>query len=113
MTIITGREFRSNQSKYIGLAHRGERVVISSKSGYAELTPVSKEDKEVKEHLNAKAFLAVSSRKIVSSQPRVTSPNRPTRRRLLWESEMVVFVAPLDRFQKPERMVRTSVLPTS
>ena len=52
MTIITGREFRSNQSKYIGLAHRGERVVISSKSGYAELTPVSKEDKE----------LAVSSR---------------------------------------------------
>jgi antitoxin (DNA-binding transcriptional repressor) of toxin-antitoxin stability system len=62
MTIITGREFRSNQNKYIGMAHRGERVVISSKSGYAELTPVSKEDKEVKEHLNAKAFLAVSSR---------------------------------------------------
>ena len=62
MTIITGRECRSNQSKCIGLAHRSERVVISSKSGYAELTPVSKEDKEVKEHLNAKAFLAVSSR---------------------------------------------------
>ena len=38
MTIITGREFRSNQNKYIGMAHRGERVVISSKSGHAELT---------------------------------------------------------------------------
>ena len=37
MTIITGRKFRSNQNKYIGMAHRGERVVISSKSGYAEL----------------------------------------------------------------------------
>jgi hypothetical protein len=36
MTIITGREFRPNQNKYIGMAHRGERVVISSKSGYAE-----------------------------------------------------------------------------
>ena len=43
MTIITGREFRSNQNKYIGMAHRGERVVISSKSGHAELTPVSKD----------------------------------------------------------------------
>ena len=62
MTIITGREFRSNQSKYIGMAHRGERVVISSKSGYAELTPVSKEDKEVMEQINGKSFLAVGSR---------------------------------------------------
>ena len=51
MTIITGREFRSNQSKYIGMAHKGERVVISSRSGYADLTPVSKEDKEVGEYV--------------------------------------------------------------
>lgn len=62
MTIITGREFRSNQSKYIGMAHRGERVVISSKLGYAELTPVSKEDKEVMEQVNGKSFLAVGRR---------------------------------------------------
>ena len=62
MTIITGREFRSNQGKYIGMAHRGERVVISSRSGYAEFTPVSKEDKEVMEQVNGKSFLAVSRR---------------------------------------------------
>lgn len=62
MTIITGSEFRSNQGKYIGMAHRGERVVISSKSGYAELTPVSKEDKEIMEQLKGKSFLAISRR---------------------------------------------------
>lgn len=62
MTIITGREFRANQGKYISMVHRGERVVISSRSGYAELTPVSKEDKEVIEQLNGKSFLAVSRR---------------------------------------------------
>ncbi len=62
MTIITGSEFRSNQGKYIGMAHRGERVVISSKSGYAELTPVSKEDKEIMEQLKGKSFLAINRR---------------------------------------------------
>lgn len=62
MTIITGREFRSNQSKYIGMAHKGERVVISSRSGYAELTPVSKEDKEIREQIKGKSFLAVGNR---------------------------------------------------
>ena len=60
MTIITGREFRANQSKYIGMAHRGERVVISSRSGYVELTPVSEDNKEVGEHINGKSFMAVA-----------------------------------------------------
>lgn len=60
MTIITGREFRSNQSKYIGMAHKGERVVISSRSGYAELTPIGMEDKEVGEYINSKPFMAVA-----------------------------------------------------
>lgn len=62
MTIITGREFRTNQGKYIGMAHRGERVVISSKSGFAELTPISKDDKEIKEHLVGKSFHAVAAK---------------------------------------------------
>jgi hypothetical protein len=60
MTIITGSQFRSNQGKYIGMAHRGERVIISSKSGYAELTPVSDDDKEIKKHINSKCFLAIA-----------------------------------------------------
>ena len=57
MTIITSSQFRANQSKYIGMAHRGERVVISSRSGYAELTPVPEDDKEVGEHINGKSFI--------------------------------------------------------
>jgi len=62
MTIITGREFRSNQSKYIGMAHKGERVVISSRLGYAELTPIGMEDKEISEQIKEKSFLAVGNR---------------------------------------------------
>ena len=37
-------------------------MVISSRSGYVELKPVSKEDKDIKEHIKAVSFLAVSSR---------------------------------------------------
>jgi hypothetical protein len=44
MTIITGREFRSNQNKYIGMAHRGERVVISSKLPMIFMDMILKED---------------------------------------------------------------------
>ena len=61
MTIITGRQFRANQSKYIGMAQRGERVILSSRVGYAELTPLSKEDKDFHEYVNSPAFLAVAT----------------------------------------------------
>lgn len=40
MTVITGREFRANQGKYIGMAHRGEEVILTSKKGNVRLTPV-------------------------------------------------------------------------
>ena len=59
MTIITGRQFRANQSKYIGMAQRGERVILSSRVGYAELTPLSKEDKDVHEYVNSEDFLTL------------------------------------------------------
>ncbi|MCR5850020.1 MAG: hypothetical protein K6G92_04835 [Bacteroidaceae bacterium] len=57
MTVITGRQFRANQSKYIRMAHRGERVILSSRAGYAELTPISEEDKKFDEYVNSKEFL--------------------------------------------------------
>ena len=60
MTIITSSQFRANQGKYIDMAHKGERIVISSKSGYAELTPVSDNDKETREHLNSKCLITVA-----------------------------------------------------
>ena len=61
MTVITGRQFRANQSKYIGMAQRGERVILSSRMGDVKLTPLSKkEDKDFHEYVNSPAFLAIA-----------------------------------------------------
>lgn len=62
MTIITGSQFRANQSKYIGMAHKGERVILSSKSGYAELKPIADDDKDIKEHCMSSSFMAIAAR---------------------------------------------------
>ena len=59
MTVITGRQFRANQSKYIRMAHKGERVILSSRAGYAELTPISEEDKQFEEYVNSEEFRAI------------------------------------------------------
>ncbi len=44
MVVISGRDFRANQSKYIKIAHHGEDVIISSRSGNVKLTPISRDD---------------------------------------------------------------------
>lgn len=47
--IITGRDFRANQSKYIGIAHSGEDVILKSRAGSVRLMPVdATEEKEQK-----------------------------------------------------------------
>ena len=56
MTVITGRQFRANQSKYIRIAHNGERVILSSRAGYAELTPISEEDKKFDDYVQSEQF---------------------------------------------------------
>ena len=38
--IVTGRDFRANQSKYIGFAHNGEDVILKSRAGSVKLIPV-------------------------------------------------------------------------
>ena len=38
--IVTGRDFRANQSKYIGMAHSGEDVILKSRAGSVRLIPV-------------------------------------------------------------------------
>jgi antitoxin (DNA-binding transcriptional repressor) of toxin-antitoxin stability system len=38
--IVTGRDFRANQSKYIGYAHNGEDVILKSRAGSVRLIPV-------------------------------------------------------------------------
>ena len=40
MTIVSASSFRANQSKYIGMAHNGEEVVLATRSGKVRLTPI-------------------------------------------------------------------------
>ena len=48
--VITAKDFRANQSKYIDIAHRGEEVILKSRSGSVKLIPVVTENIE-KDHL--------------------------------------------------------------
>ena len=38
--VVTVRDFRANQSKYIGYAHNGEDVILKSRAGSVRLIPV-------------------------------------------------------------------------
>ena len=38
--IVTGRDFRANKSKYIGMARSGEDVILRSRAGSVRLIPV-------------------------------------------------------------------------
>ena len=40
MTIVSTRDFRANQSKFLGMALRGEDVILRSRQGSVRLTPV-------------------------------------------------------------------------
>lgn len=44
MTIVTTRDFRANQTKFLDMALRGEHVVLKSRRGSFRLTPVEDED---------------------------------------------------------------------
>lgn len=44
MIVVTGREFRSSQSKYLSIAKQGEDVIIKSRVGSFRIMPVKKED---------------------------------------------------------------------
>ena len=46
MTIVTTREFRANQTKFLGMARRGEHVVLKSRLGSFRLTPTEDEEPE-------------------------------------------------------------------
>ena len=68
MIVITGRDFRANQSKYVGYAHNGEDVIVKARYGAWRIVPVTEDDivinkrdltedlrgalKEVKESIN-------------------------------------------------------------
>lgn len=45
MIIISGREFRANQGKYLGLAAKGENIILKSRdNGSFRLVPVAPDD---------------------------------------------------------------------
>lgn len=44
MTVVSVRDFRSNQGKYLGLAASGEDIVLTSRSGSFRIVPVSEDD---------------------------------------------------------------------
>jgi hypothetical protein len=44
MQIISAREFRSNQGKYLGAAINGQTILLKSKYGHFRITPVSEEE---------------------------------------------------------------------
>ena len=46
MTIVTTRDFRANQTKFLDMALRGEQVVLKSRRGSVRLTPVEDEADE-------------------------------------------------------------------
>lgn len=68
MDIITARDFRSNQSKYLKEANEGASVIITSRQGCFRIVPIAKDDTvvnkdlwdaltEVKDHLSGKKDL--------------------------------------------------------
>ena len=44
MTVISIRDFRTNQGKYLGLAAKGESVILTSRVGSFKIVPVSEDD---------------------------------------------------------------------
>ena len=44
MQVVSTREFRANQAKYFGAAHRGEDVIIKARLGNFRIVPVSEDD---------------------------------------------------------------------
>ena len=45
MVVISSRDFRSNQSKYLGMAARGQGVVLTTRNlGSFKIVPVNEDD---------------------------------------------------------------------
>ena len=45
--VVTSRDFRANQSRYIGYAHNGEDVILKSRAGSVRLIPVDTSKEKV------------------------------------------------------------------
>lgn len=53
MEIVTTREFRSNQGKYLTAAMSGQSIMLTSRYGNFKITPVTDSDQIVESRLRA------------------------------------------------------------
>lgn len=44
MQVVSAREFRSNQGKYLNAAKSGQSVMLTSRYGNFKITPITEED---------------------------------------------------------------------
>ena len=44
MQVVSAREFRANQGKFLNAAKRGQSVLLTSRDGSFKITPVTEED---------------------------------------------------------------------
>lgn len=53
MQIVSAREFRSNQGKFLTAAMSGQSVMLTSRYGNFKITPVTDSDRIVESHIRA------------------------------------------------------------
>lgn len=44
MTVISIRDFRANQNRYLGMAASGESIILTSRTGSFKIVPVTEDD---------------------------------------------------------------------
>jgi len=44
MIVVTGKDFRANQAKYVGFAQKGEDVVVKARCGTWRVVSISSDD---------------------------------------------------------------------
>ncbi len=59
MTIVSTRDFRANQTKFLDMVLRGEHVVLKSRRGSVRLMPVEDEKEEPKRDVTAEICQAM------------------------------------------------------
>ena len=53
MTIVSTRDFRANQTKFLDMALRGEHVVLRSRRGSVRLMPIAEDEEKPKRDVTA------------------------------------------------------------
>lgn len=64
MTIVSARDFRSNQGKYFSMVNAGEHVILKSREGNFRLVPVTSSDSISEDSQNVAADLRGALREL-------------------------------------------------